>query len=72
MIMGDKLGTYINKLMTTVLDKEQDEFVIDLAWNELNRLNVNLQDFLRKHQMDDSEKQENTIKTLLQEENKNG
>ena len=70
--MSDKFGPYINRLMTTVLDKEQDEFVIDLAWNELNRLNVNLQDFLRKHQMDDSEKQENTIKTLLQEENKNG
>ena len=70
--MSDKFGPYINRLMTTVLDKEQDEFVIDLAWSELNRLNVNLQDFLRKHQIDDSEKQENTIKTLLQEENKNG
>ena len=70
--MSDKFGPYINKLMTTVLDKEQDEFVIDLAWSELNRLNVNLQDFLRTHQIDDSEKQENTIKTLLQEGKKNG
>ena len=27
----NKLGGYITKLMTTVLDKEQEEFVKDLA-----------------------------------------
>ncbi len=27
----DKLGSYISKLMITVLDKEQEEFVKDLA-----------------------------------------
>ena len=29
--MKNKFGVYIQKLMTTVLDKEQDEFVVDLA-----------------------------------------
>ena len=31
--MADKLGPYINTLMTTVIDKEQEQFVKDLAWN---------------------------------------
>ena len=67
--MKDKFGPYIQKLMTTVLYKEQEEFVIELAWSELYRLNVDLQEFLRKHQEDDSHKQEETIKKqLLQEE----
>ena len=29
--MADKFGAYINTLMTTVIDKEQDEFVKKLA-----------------------------------------
>jgi len=67
----DKLGPYIQKLMTTVLDKEQDQFVVELAWVELNRLNVDIQEFLRKHQEDDSKQSEQTIKKqLLQEEKK--
>ena len=45
----DKLGTYITKLMTTVLDKNQEDFVKELALSELNRLNVNISDFLKKH-----------------------
>ena len=44
----NKLGGYITKLMTTVLDKEQEEFVIDLAITELNRLKVNIEEFLVK------------------------
>ena len=36
---GDKLGPYIQKLMTTVIDNEQEQFVKDLAWNELKRIN---------------------------------
>ena len=68
----DKFGPYIQKLMTTVLDKEQDEFVIELAWNELSRLDIDIQDFLRKHTKDDSEKSEQTVKQLLQEESKDG
>tara|TARA_B100000287_G_C20280837_1_gene641928 strand:+ start:333 stop:548 length:216 start_codon:yes stop_codon:yes gene_type:complete len=67
----DKFGPYIQRLMTTVLDKEQDKFVIDLAWNELNRLNVDLKDFLVKNQDDDSMESEETTKQekqLLQED----
>ena len=45
----DKLGTYITKLMTTILDKEQEDFVKELAMSELKRLNVNITDFLNKH-----------------------
>ena len=36
----NKLGSYITKLMTTVLDKEQEDFVKELALSELNRLNL--------------------------------
>ena len=65
----DKFGTYIQKLMTTILDMDQEEFVRDLAFSELKRLNVNIEEFLRKHQEDDSDKVEKTIeKQLLQED----
>ena len=70
--MADKLGPYVNTLMATVLDKEQEEFVRDLAWNELKRINADVEEFLRKHSKDDSEKVEKTEKQLLQEETKNG
>ena len=33
-----KLGTYITKLMTTVVDKEADDFMKNLAWDELKRI----------------------------------
>ena len=32
----DKLGPYIQKLMTTVIDMKEDDFVKDLALTELN------------------------------------
>ena len=38
----DKFGPYINSLMATVVDKEQEQFVKDLAHGELARLNVNI------------------------------
>ena len=48
--------------MTTVIDKEQEQFVKDLALNELERLNVNIDEFVRKHKKDvfdkEQEKQE--------------
>ena len=66
--MTDKYGSYIQRLMTTVLDKEQDEFVQELAWNELKRINADVEEFLRTQRKDDSEERENTEKTLLQEE----
>ena len=42
----DKLGPYIQKLMTTVLDNKEDEFVKELAMSELTRLKVNINEFL--------------------------
>ena len=45
----NKLGNYITKLMTTVLDKEQEQFVRDLALSELQRLNVDVSEFINKH-----------------------
>jgi hypothetical protein len=67
----NKYGTYIQKLMTVVLDKEQDEFVQQMAWNELNRLKDGVREFLMKHSKDDSKEKKKTEKILLQE-NENG
>ncbi len=64
----NKLGSYITKLMTTVLDSEQEEFVKDLAWNELKRLNADVEEFLRKNGSDDDESKEEIEKQLLQED----
>ena len=73
--MNDKMGPYITKLMTTVIDKEQDEFVRELAWNELNRLGNNISEFVRKNDLStdkesNNEKQKQE-KQLLQEDKKN-
>ena len=67
----NKLGNYITKLMTTILDMEQEEFVRELALSELNRLNVDMNDFIRKHTKDDFDKAKETEKKLLQEDKKN-
>ena len=67
----NKLGSYITKLMTTVLDNEQEQFVRDLALSELTRLNVDIEEFVRKHLRDDSDKINKTKKQLLQEDKKN-
>ena len=64
----NKLGSYITKLMTTVLDSEQEEFVKDLALSELNRLNVDVNEFIRKHTKDISDEIKETEKKLLQED----
>jgi len=65
----NKLGGYITKLMTTVLDSEQEQFVKELALSELTRLNVDVNEFIGKHTKDmyDKEK-EKTEKKLLQED----
>ena len=47
--MRNKFGAYVHRLMTTVLDEEEEQFVKDLAWSELNRINVDIEEFLRKH-----------------------
>ena len=67
----NKLGSYITKLMTTVLDSEQEEFVRDLALSELTRLNVDMNDFIRKNTKDISDEVEKTVKQLLQEDKEN-
>ena len=67
----NKLGSYITKLMTTVLDSEQEEFVKELALSELRRLNIDVNDFIRKHTKDDFDKAKETEKKLLQEDKKN-
>ena len=64
----NKLGNYITKLMTTVLDSEQEQFVKELALGELTRLNVDMNDFIRKHTKDDFDKAKETEKQLLQED----
>jgi len=67
----NKLGNYITQLMTTVIDKEQEQFVKELALSELTRLNVDVNDFIRKHTKDDFDKIKETEKKLLQEDKKN-
>ena len=69
----DKLGTYITKLMTTVIDFKEEDFVRELAFEELTRLNMNLQEFIIKNQTKVKNKtEEKSKKQLLQEEKKNG
>ena len=70
----DKLGNYISTLMTIVIDKEQDEFVQNLALSELEHLSVNMEEFIEKHKASAEEDLEKTVKVLLQEhqeDNKN-
>ena len=45
----DKLGLYINNLMATVIDKEENLFVRSLAFEELQRLKMDISEFLLKH-----------------------
>tara|TARA_A100001515_G_scaffold65494_1_gene51861 strand:- start:1224 stop:1439 length:216 start_codon:yes stop_codon:yes gene_type:complete len=64
----NKLGSYITKLMTTVLDNEQEQFVRDLALGEIKRLNVDMNDFIRKNTRSIEDEIEETKKQLLQED----
>ena len=68
---GDKLGPYIQKLMTTVLDNKEDDFVKELALTELTRLKVNIDEFLVKHYQVDDVAEEKPEKQLLQEDKEN-
>ena len=70
----NKLGTYIQKLMTVILDKEEEKFNKDLAYSELKRLNTDVSEFLLKNRTDDEEEKEHNEKQLLLElqEKKNG
>ncbi len=64
----NKLGPYIQKLMTTVMDNKEDDFVKELALNELTRLRVNIDEFLVKHYQIDDVAEEKPEKQLLQED----
>ena len=64
----DKLGPYIQKLMTTVIDNKEDDFVKDLALTELNRLKINIDEFLVTHLKVDDVAEEKPEKQLLQED----
>ena len=64
----DKLGPYIQKLMTTVIDNKEDDFVKELALTELTRLKVNIDEFLVKHLKVDDVAEEKPEKQLLQED----
>jgi hypothetical protein len=44
--MENKLGSYINNLMTTVVDKQEKWFVRGLAYNELTSLKDNINEVL--------------------------
>ena len=68
MSSGNKLGPYIQKLMTTVLDNKEDDFVKELALTELTRLKVNIDEFLIKHYQEDDVVEEKPEKQLLQED----
>ena len=68
---ADKLGPYIQKLMTTVLDNKEDDFVKELAMSELTRLKVNIDEFLVKHYQVDDVAEEKPEKQLLQEDKEN-
>jgi len=71
--MKVKLGSYITKLMTTIIDFKEDSFVRCLAVDELRRLNVNIEEFLRKNELNSNkdESKEEVDKQLLQEDKKN-
>ena len=67
MASNDKLGTYISQLMATVVESD-DDFVKELALTELNRLKVNINEFLVKHYQVDDVAEEKPEKQLLQED----
>ena len=45
----DKLGLYINNLMTSVVDKEEKFFLRKLAFEELHKLKSDVSDFLARY-----------------------
>ena len=72
--MNDKLGSYITKLMTTIVDKEQEEFVKNLALSELTNIKNSLEEFILKNNIKTEEfpEKEKQEKQLLTEEKKDG
>ncbi len=66
----DKFGPFIQKLMTTIIDKEVDQFVKELAFSELTRLNINIEEVLVKYnkELESTNDVEKSNKQLLQED----
>jgi len=56
--MEDKYGTYIQKLMSIILDDSQEYFVRNMAWKDLKFIGDGLMSFLNKTQMSDTSKNE--------------
>tara|TARA_Y100000004_G_scaffold82481_1_gene92521 strand:- start:577 stop:801 length:225 start_codon:yes stop_codon:yes gene_type:complete len=71
---NNKLGSYISKLMTTIVDKEQEEFVKNLALSELTNIKNSLEEFILKNNIKTEEfpEKEKQEKQLLTEEKKDG
>ena len=67
----NKFGPYIQKLMTPIIDKEVDEFVKELAFSELTRLNVNIEEILVNYTKESTDTVEESNKQLLQEDKEN-
>ena len=64
----NKFGSYVQKLMTLVIDVENDEFVRRMAWEELKKVKGHIEEFLRANDLDnDNIKIKETEKVLLQE-----
>jgi hypothetical protein len=64
--MTDKYGSYIQKLMSVILDEEQEEFVKKMSWGELKQIRDGLDGFLEKRKpKEPHEKQENPKQQLL-------
>ena len=64
--MTDKYGPYIQKLMSVILDKEQEEFVKNMSWGELRPIRDGLSSFLEKQKPKEPfEKEKNPEQQLL-------
>ena len=68
----NKYGTYIQMLMTTIVDKDQTEFVTNLSWYELTKISDGIQEFLNEHRKDDSDERKQTERLLEKQEENNG
>ena len=64
----NKLGSYIQTLMGTIVAKDEEDFVKQLALDELKRLAHEVNVFVRNNEEDDTEARQKTEKILLQEE----
>ena len=64
----NKLGPYIQQLMGTIVEKDGEDFVTQLALDELKRLSNEINVFIRNNEDDDTEARKKTEKMLLQEE----